>query len=75
MSRSYKKTRVVKDKSKSSQKLSHRKFRARSKRTLLSDLQPKSMHEMKMQYDVCDWKWIDDEKKYFGKGKDKKIFK
>jgi hypothetical protein len=81
MSRSYKKERVVKDKSKSSQKQGSRNLRQKTKQKLkVKPLEedlilPKDKSEVINDYDVTDWKFRDDDKKYFGKGKLKKINK
>lgn len=81
MSRSYKKERVVKDKSRSHQKQGSQSMRRTTKQKLKTRsheddlLLPIDKSEVINDYNITDWKFRDDKKKWFGKGKDKKINK
>lgn len=59
MSRSYKKNQIYKDYNKGSKKLSHRKFRRKSKQILdEEDKLSFKQSEVMNPYDISDWKII-----------------
>lgn len=80
MSRSYKKKKVLKDKSRSHQKLGNRIIRRRNKSKLRNVDEDTMFEEDKSEvvndYNVTDWKFfIDDDDTYSLKGKDKRLYK
>lgn len=71
MSRSYKKNVIAKDKSKFHQKLSHSKFRKKTKQKLHEgryDELPVDLNELENQYNITDYIYVaskeDEEYKY-----------
>ena len=60
MSRSYKKQAIVKDKNKFAQKQGNKKLRRRGKRIESEESMPKKKNEVVNQYDVTDWKIMED---------------
>lgn len=79
MSRSFKHIRVIKDKSKFYQTLGDRIMR-RIVKSKLKDITedmilPTKKNEIVNQYNITDWKAFDFKFTWFGKGKNKKIFK
>jgi hypothetical protein len=74
MSKSYKKP-IITDTSKAAKKISHSKFRKRTKQKIQEsrfDELPLLEKEVTNQYDVCDWKFrVDEDSDYYEKSKRK----